>query len=66
MIRTPYRCVELSPGRLAMLPDYAASRAIAREIEARERDEAARAARSTIRRALDALAPTIMARLEAR
>lgn len=41
---SPYCVVEVRPGRLRIQPDHAASRAIAAEIEARER-AAAEAAR---------------------
>ena len=41
---SPYRTVEVRPGHAMLLPDYAASRAIAAEIVARER-AAAEAAR---------------------
>lgn len=63
MIATPYRVVELSPGRMAILPDYAASRAIAAEIEAREREAARQAARPAIVRLLAHVAPAVMHRL---
>lgn len=42
---SPYCVVEVRPGRLRIQPDHAASRAIAAEIEARER-AAAEAGRS--------------------
>jgi len=40
MIEHPYRTVQLPSGAVALVPDYAKSRAIAAEIEARERARA--------------------------
>lgn len=63
---TPLRMEPRGPHRFALVPDHAASRAYATQLEARERAEAARANRTIIRRALDILAPAIIARLERR
>jgi hypothetical protein len=40
MIEHPYRTIELPSGALALVPDYAKSRRIAAEIEARDRAQA--------------------------
>lgn len=37
---SPYRAVEVAPGHIRLQPDFAASRAIAADITARERAEA--------------------------
>lgn len=63
---SPLRMEPCGPNRFALVPDHAASRAYADQLEARERAEAARANRTIIRRALDTLAPAILARLERR
>ncbi len=63
MIEHPYRTVQLPSGALALVPDFAKSRAIAAEIEARERAAARQAARPAIVKALAALAPGIVERL---
>lgn len=54
----PYRIEPLPNGSIAIVPDYAASRAIAAEIEARERAAALQG--GILRAALDALTPQIM------
>jgi hypothetical protein len=40
MIEHPYRTIELPSGALALVPDYAKSRRIAAELEARDRAQA--------------------------
>jgi hypothetical protein len=59
----PLRIIPGQKANLALVPDFALSRAYARELEARERAEAMRQARPMIRKALDALVPVIMAKL---
>lgn len=51
---------------LAIVPDYAGSRAYARALEARERAEALRTCRPAIIRLLAHVAPSVMARLDRR
>ena len=58
----PLRIIPGQKANLALVPDFALSRAYARELEARERAEAMRLARPAILRLLDLVAGAVLAR----
>ncbi len=58
----PRRIIPGQKANLALVPDFALSRAYARELEARERAEAMRLARPAILRLLDLVAGAVLAR----